>query len=103
MKVAVLAEGPEGPVSFRFGRAPYVLIYDNEKLVEAAQNPGALAPSHPGPALAAFLKKKGVEVLVGPPPGPTTAIILQRMGIKFVEAQPGESVEEALRRALGWR
>jgi len=103
VKVAVLAESPEGPVSFRFGRAPYVLIYEDGRLAEAVQNPGALAPSHPGPALAAFLKKKGVDVLVGPPPGPTTAIILQRMGIKFVEARPGESVDEALRRALGWR
>ncbi|NPA85565.1 MAG: dinitrogenase iron-molybdenum cofactor biosynthesis protein [Crenarchaeota archaeon] len=102
MRVAVLAEGPEGPVSFRFGRAPYVLIFEDGKLVKAVPNPAALAPSHPGPALAAFLKKEGVDLLIGPMPGPTTAMILERMGIKVVEGEPGSGVEEALRRALGW-
>ncbi|UXD21525.1 iron-molybdenum cofactor-binding protein [Ignicoccus pacificus DSM 13166] len=102
MKVAVMAESPNGPVSHRFARAPYILIYEvngRVRLIEARQNPFVVGRAA-GPGVINLLAQLGVDAVVGPQPGPSAITALQQLGIRYVPAQPGESIESALRRVI---
>ena len=100
MKVAVMAESPNGPVAYRFARAPYILIFEiNEevKLLEVKNNPFVTGRAA-GPGVVNLLAQLGVDVVIGPQPGPNASAALQQLGIRYVSTNPRESLESALRR-----
>ena len=81
-KIAVAANGetPEASVSSRPGLAPFILFFDAEgKFMEAVPNPGKN-----GIAVAGFLAKRGVTIIVAEGFGPIIVEIMNSEGIKPV-------------------
>ncbi|MCD6575695.1 MAG: hypothetical protein J7K73_00880 [Nanoarchaeota archaeon] len=101
MKIAVSSEGDNesAQVSVVTGRAPYYLIFEDEKLVEVLKNPFAIGGGGAGFGVAQMLANKGVEVVVSGKFGPNVSSFLQSKGIKIVEMS-NISVKEAVRRVL---
>jgi len=101
MKIGVASEGDNenAQVSMVSGRAPYYLIFDNEKLVEVIKNPFAIGGGGAGFGVGQMLANKGVEVVVSGRFGPNVSSFLQSKGIKIVEMS-NISVKEAVRGIL---
>ncbi len=94
------SEGLRSRVSFLFGRAPYVAIVEKtEEGVEEVRiegNPYAQLPGGAGPALANFLREKGVNIVLASDVGPNAAATLASAGISWIPVPAGMTVEEAL-------
>lgn len=101
MKIAIASEGDNenSQVSMVTGRAPYYLIFEDEKLVEVVKNPFAFGGGGAGFGVAQMLANKGVEVVVSGKFGPNVTSFLQSKGIKIVEMS-NISVKEAVREVL---
>ncbi len=87
MKVAIASEGKElsSAVSDRAGRAPFYLIFEDGKLVEAWQNPFSVGGGGAGFGVAEVLRKKGVNIAVAAKFGPNMKAALQDAGIEARE------------------
>lgn len=101
MKIAISSEGENenAQVSMVTGRAPYYLIFNNEKIVEVIKNPFAIGGGGAGFGVAQMLYNKNVEVVVSGKFGQNVASFLKSKGIKIVEMS-NISVKEAVRRIL---
>ncbi len=89
MKIAIASEGKtkDSTVSGRAGRAPYYLIFESKKLLEAWKNPFAVGGGGAGFSVAKVLGDKGVKKIIAGKAGPNYAVALKERGIKFKEAE----------------
>ncbi|MCD6547560.1 MAG: hypothetical protein J7K22_03340 [Nanoarchaeota archaeon] len=101
MRIAISSEGDNenARVSQVTGRAPYYLIFDDEKLVEVIKNPFAFGGGGAGFGVAQMLANKGVEVVVSGRFGPNVKAFFDSKKIKTIEVS-NISVKEALRGVL---
>lgn len=106
MKVAVssLSESTSSPVDFRFGRAPYFIIFEIEgdeiKSHKAIKNPGATAISGAGVIAAQTLIKEGVTAVITGNIGANPFALLKSQGVKVFSRVGGIDVEEAVRKYM---
>ena len=108
MKIAVPSDTSEGlrsRVSYLFGRAPYIVILEVEgeeiRDVKVESNPYAQLPGGAGPALAQYLLKKGIQVVLASDIGPNAAGALSSSGISWIPVPAGITVEDAVRSYAG--
>ena len=97
MKIVIASEeaGESSNVSAQAARAPYLLFFEDNKLVESLKNPFAVGGGGAGFAVAKLLETKGVKLFVAGKAGPNLASALEERGIEFKEAEG--SVEAALK------
>ena len=98
MKIAITAQGssPDAALDLRFGRAPFIFIWDSDSdALESHPNRAHLQSSGAGIAAAQWLVDRGVEVLITGEVGPKAAQVLQAGGIK-VRCTAANTVAEAL-------
>ena len=95
MKLAVASEGNdlESEISSKGGRAPYYLVFENEKLLEKIKNPFAIGSGGAGWSVAYMLAEKKVELVIAGQVGKNMELALKEKGIKFKE-ETGKKVSE---------
>jgi len=88
MKIAVASDGKDekSEISLRGGRAPYYLIFEGKKLVEAVKNPFAVGGGGAGWSVAHMLADKKVDLVYAGRLGPNMVFALKQKKIKFKEA-----------------
>ena len=89
MKIAIASEGKEldSEISLMGGRAPYYLIFEDKKLVEAMKNPFAVGGGGAGWSIAYKLAEKNVELVVAGNLGQNMKTALNQKELKFKEAE----------------
>ena len=88
MKLAIASEGKtkESEISERGGRAPFYLIFEDKKLIEAIKNPFATGGGGAGWSVAFMLADKKVNKVIAGRIGPNMITALEQKNIKFQEA-----------------
>jgi len=96
MKIAVSSSGNtlESNVDVRFGRAPYFLIVEDDK-VEVLENPNLEAGGGVGVQTSQLLADKGVDAVIAGNFGPKAYQVLAAAGIKVYCAE-NQLVREAI-------
>jgi len=89
MKTAIASEGKteDSEISEKGGRAPYYLIFEDKKLVEAIKNPFATGGGGAGWSVAFMLAEKKAEKVIAGKIGANMVTALEQKGIKFQEAE----------------
>ena len=87
MKIAIASEGKnsESKISLQGGRAPYYLIFDDKKLIEAIKNPFAKGSGGAGWSVAYMLAEKKVDLVIAGKLGPNMITALKEKGIEYRE------------------
>ena len=87
MKIVIASEGAEesGNVSAQAARAPFLLFFEDGKLVESMKNPFAVGSGGAGFAVAKLLETKGVKLFVAGSAGPNLSSAMAERGIEFKE------------------
>lgn len=100
MKIAVASQKPEASVvAAQAGRAPYYLIYDEQKeLLESVANPFAVGGGGAGFGVAKMLADKDVDAVVAGRFGVNMEQAMDGRGTKHIEFDG--SVTDALEAAL---
>ena len=85
MKIAIASTGKDenseiSPVS---GRTPYILIYEDKKLVEVIKNPFAIGGGGAGVSVAHMLAEKGVKLYIAGKFGPNVENALKENNIEM--------------------
>jgi predicted Fe-Mo cluster-binding NifX family protein len=99
MKIAIPSSGPESGdrIDDRFGRAPYFIIYDQDKdTIETCRNDVAGASGGVGPKAAQILIQRGIDVVVTGRVGGNALESLKSGGIKVYLYEGRGTVTEAL-------
>ena len=88
MKIAIASEGEtnESKISEKGGRAPYYLIFEDKKLIEAIKNPFATGGGGAGFSVAYMLAEKKVNLTIAGKIGGNMISALKEKGIDFKEA-----------------
>ena len=98
MKIAISSVGKtqDSNLSEVSGRAPYYLIFEDEKLVEVVSNPFRVGGGGAGFAVAQLLADKGVSMVVSGRIGFNMRSALESNGIKVKETlvKPVKAVVE---------
>lgn len=99
MRIAIASEGKEetSMIGQRGGRAPYYLIFEDGKLVEAFKNPFAVGGGGAGWSVAHVMDEKGINLVIAGRIGPNMETALRQKGIKSKELS-GLSVREGLKK-----
>jgi len=101
MRIAVPATAahPDAPIDARFGRAPYILVYDTEADNWAAvDNTSNVSAAHgAGIATAEAVIRSGATVLITAQCGPKAHALLSQNGVQIIEGEEGTAAE-AVRR-----
>jgi len=99
MKIAIASEGKndDSEISLRGGRAPYYLIFEENKLVEAIKNPFAKGSGGAGWSVAYMLAERKVDLVVAGKLGPNMKTALEEKGIEFKE-ESGKIVSEIIKK-----
>jgi predicted Fe-Mo cluster-binding NifX family protein len=103
MKIAIASEGKDedsevSPVS---GRAPYYLIFEDNKLAKSIKNPFAMGGGGAGFSVAQMLGNEKVDVVISGKFGPNITMALEQKGIK-IKVVGGITVIEALQEEIKW-
>jgi len=87
MKIAIASDKKEidSEISERGGRAPYYLIFHNNKLIETIKNPFAVGGGGAGWSVAYMLADKKVDLVIAGRIGPNMKTALKQKKIKFKE------------------
>ena len=84
--VAVIDKNENSEISSRGGRAPYYLIFDeNKKFLKAVQNPFTMGGGGAGIAVAKMLADMDVNVFIANTIGEKMCAALNEKGVKFYE------------------
>lgn len=98
MKILITSMGKDldSPFSFSFGRAPYFLIVDTEKMkiIEVIENPGVNLPRGAGVTAANLAASKSKVILTGNV-GPNAYFILTQFGCELYSVM-ARTVREAI-------
>jgi len=88
MKIAIASEGKDenSEISLRGGRAPYYLVFEDKKLIEAVKNPFATGGGGAGFSVAYMLADKKVDLVIAGKMGGNMESALKEKGLKFKEA-----------------
>ena len=88
MKIAIASEGKDenSEISLRGGRAPYYLVFEDKKLIEAVKNPFATGGGGAGFSVAYMLADKKVDLVIAGKIGGNMESALNEKKIKFKEA-----------------
>lgn len=62
--IAKLGKKEDSEISEKAGRAPYYLIYENDKLIEVWKNPFAVGGGGAGSSVAKVMETKGVQKVI---------------------------------------
>lgn len=97
MKIAVASEGknPDADISDLGGRAPFYLIFEDGKLIEAVTNPFAVGGGGAGWSVVYMLAEKKVDLVIAGTIGPKMAMALKEKGIDYRE-ESGKKVNEVV-------
>jgi predicted Fe-Mo cluster-binding NifX family protein len=87
MKIAVCAveNNENSEISERAARAPFFLIFENEKIIDAIKNPFSFGGGGAGFAAAKLLADKKVKIVVAGKAGLNFASALSEKGIELKE------------------
>ena len=87
MKIAIASEGKgdDSEISLRGGRAPYYLIFEDNKLIETIKNPFIKGSGGAGWSVAYMLAEKNVDLVVAGKIGPNMVTALKERGIEYKE------------------
>lgn len=97
MKIAIASEGKDknSEISQKGGRAPYYLIFEDNKLEETIKNRFALGGGGAGFSVAYLLANKKVDLVIAGKIGGNMETALKEKEIKFQE-ESGKRVEEVI-------
>ena len=98
MKVAISSDGKDenSKISQASGRAPYYLIFENDKLIKTLKNPFRFGGGGAGYGVAEILSDEGVEIVISGKFGENMKEALESKGIKYKELS-NIIVKEALK------
>jgi len=101
MKIAFTSMGPNwnSPMDYRFGRAEFLLIYDEEmnRLISLDNSRSGTSPLGAGPKATHLLLEQAPDFLItGHGPGKTAALALEKAGIGIYTEAGEMTVETAL-------
>ena len=87
MKISIASLGKDinSEISLEAGRAPYYLIFEDKKLIEAIKNPFATGSGGAGFSVAYMLAEKKVNLVIAGKLGENMISALEKKGIKFQE------------------
>lgn len=87
MKIAIASEGEnsESKISLKGGRAPYYLIFEDNKLVETIKNPFIKGSGGAGWSVAYMLAEKKVDLVIAGKLGPNMITALKEKGVEYKE------------------
>ena len=88
-KTAIASEGKEidSEVSERGGRAPYYLIFEDNKLIEIIKNPFAKGSGGAGWSVVHMLSEKKVELVIANKLGENMKTALKEKNMEFKTAE----------------
>jgi len=97
MRIAIASEGnnEDSEISQRGGRAPYYLIFENQKIIETIKNPFATGSGGAGFSVAYMLADKKVNLVIAGKIGGNMMSALKEKGIEFRE-ESGKTVKEII-------
>lgn len=97
MKIAIASEGEkmDSKISDRGGRAPYYLIFENNKLSETIKNPFAAGAGGAGWSVAYMLAEKDVNQVIAGEIGANMKRALEEKRIEFKQ-ESGKTVAEVI-------
>ena len=98
-----IANGLDSTVSWRLGRAPYIVVVDivgkKPVAVHVIPNTAANLPRGVGMLVGQWLIANRVNIVVAARVGPNIGLILSQAGIKIVNVGPGVRVRDCLKSA----
>jgi len=104
MKIAVTSVGKteQEPVSERFARCNYFVIYDSETLVfSAVENIAKEEGSGAGNKAVKILSDNDVSIVLGPKVGPNALEALEAFEIKIFDFKNAKTPQDAIYQYLG--
>ncbi|RLG12246.1 hypothetical protein DRN73_03210 [Candidatus Pacearchaeota archaeon] len=86
-RIAIASEekNKDSEISFRGGRAPYYLIFENNELKEIIKNPFAVGGGGAGFSVAYMLADKKIDLVIAGRIGSNMEAALKQKNIKFKE------------------
>jgi len=100
MKICITSNGSslDSLVDARFGRCPFFIFIDgeDEKKLNAVQNPGINALKGAGVQSAQTIVDQKVEAVITGNIGPNSLEVLNSSGIKIFQAKPGTTIKDTL-------
>ena len=101
MKYCITANGNnlEAALDFRFGRATYFLIIDDDgKLIKAIENDEAQAMRGAGVAASQIVANEKVDIVITGNIGPNAFMVLRDSGAKIFIGSPGITVQDVFQK-----
>ena len=97
MKIAISSESKDekSRVSQASGRAPYYLIFENDKLIKTIKNPFRIGGGGAGFGVAEMLSDESVDMVISGKFGTNMKDAFDSKGIKYQEVS-GITIKEAL-------
>jgi len=97
MKIAIASEknNEESLICPTAGRAPYYLIFEDNKLVKTIKNPFAVGGGGAGLGVVQMLSNESVKLMISGKFGPNMITALEDKGMKYKIVQ-NKTVKEAL-------
>ena len=97
MKIAIASEGKtlDSEISLRGGRAPYYLIFEDNKLIETIKNPFATGGGGAGWSVIYMLAEKKVDLVIAGKIGPNMESALKEKEMKYKE-ESGKKVSNII-------
>ncbi|ABO35135.1 conserved hypothetical protein [Methanococcus maripaludis C5] len=95
MRIAIASEGKDSnsEISSAAARAPYFLIYEDNKLIEAMKNPFAIGGGGAGWSVAHIMAKNKVDLFIAGKIGENLESALKGKNITFKE-ESGKKVSD---------
>ena len=98
MKIAIASEGKsnDSEISLKGGRAPYYLIFEDNKLIETIKNPFIKGSGGAGWSVAYMLAEKKVDLVIAGKIGENMKTALKEKAIKFKE-KSGKKIKDIIK------
>ena len=83
--IASINDSIESEISSRAARAPFLLVFENKKLIESIKNPFSAGGGGAGYSVAKLLSEKGIQKFIAGNSGTNLSNSLKEKGIEFQE------------------
>lgn len=99
MKIAVASEGEteDSLVSKVTGRAPFYLIFEDDKLMKTIKNPFRVGGGGAGVGVAQMLANEGVKRVISGTFGPNVQEWFNDKGVEMIEVEDDVKVKDAIK------